>query len=227
MIAHCPEKLNAEMIVLNSRKTIYNWSQTWQIHLNTSKCKSLCISNKRIPPFHTHSINNVSVKWVNQFKYLGLCINRNLTWGSHTAASVHKASHMLNLLKRTMYSCNKTSKKLSVAALVRLHIEYCAPVWNPHCAKDKLLLKVSRSMLVIGYAPNCTVLITKGNKFYDQVLDEPTILQHHTILGCCQTYKGINSLDCIDFHQCYRCVSRNSRCHTLALSHVQFRVNSY
>ena len=26
--------------------TIYNWSQTWQIHLNTSKCKSLCISNK-------------------------------------------------------------------------------------------------------------------------------------------------------------------------------------
>ena len=31
----------------NDLTTIYNWSQTWQIHLNTSKCKSLCISNKK------------------------------------------------------------------------------------------------------------------------------------------------------------------------------------
>ena len=119
---------------------IYNWSQTWQIHLNTCKCKSLCISNKNIPPSHTYSIKNVSLEWVNQFKYLGVCINRNLTWGSHTAAAVHKASCMLNLL-RTMYSCNKISNKLAVAAFVRPHLEYFAPVWSPHYAKDKIALE--------------------------------------------------------------------------------------
>ena len=70
----------------------------------------------------------------------------------------------------------------------------------------------------------------KWNKSYDQVLDELqwlTILQRHTIVGCCQAYKVINSLDCTDFHQYYRYVSHNSRCHTLALSCVQSRVNSY
>ena len=73
----------------NDLTTIYNWSQTWQIHLNTSKCKSLCISNKKIPPSPTYSINNVSLEWVNQFKYLGMCINRNLTWGSLLLSTKH------------------------------------------------------------------------------------------------------------------------------------------
>ena len=68
----------------------------------------------------------------------------------------------------------------------------------------------------------------KWNKSYDQVLDELqwlTILQRHTIVGCCQAYKVINSLDCTDFHQYYRYVSHNSRCHTLALSCVQILID--
>ena len=122
---------------------------------------------------------------------------------------------------------NKTSKKLAVAALVRLHLEYCALVWRPHYAKDKIALESvqKRAGHWIWDSVN-----HKQNKSYDQVLDElqwPTILQCHTILGCCQTYKLINSLDCVDFHQYYRYVSHNSRCHTLALSCVQSRVNSY
>ena len=33
----------------NDLTRIYNWSQTWQLHLNSSKCKVLCISTKRSP----------------------------------------------------------------------------------------------------------------------------------------------------------------------------------
>ncbi len=65
-----------------------------------------------------------------------MCINRHLTWGDHTAIATRKAFRMLNLLRRTMYSCSKSLKKLAVSALVRTHLEYCAPAWSPHHMKD-------------------------------------------------------------------------------------------
>ena len=77
---------------------IHQWSQTWQLKLNISKCKSLCVSNKKTPPHHVYSLNNHALEWVDEFRYLGVHINRNLTWSTHTAATTLKASRILNLL---------------------------------------------------------------------------------------------------------------------------------
>ena len=43
---------------------LYQWSQTWQLSLNLSKCKAICISNKRSPPLSPYYINNVPLDWV-------------------------------------------------------------------------------------------------------------------------------------------------------------------
>ena len=32
---------------------LYQWAHKWQLHLNLSKCKALCISNKQIPPTYS------------------------------------------------------------------------------------------------------------------------------------------------------------------------------
>ena len=111
-----------------------------------------------------------------------------------------------------------------------MHLEYCVPVWRLHCAKDKIALESVQKRAGNWICSKWDSVNHKWNKSYDQVLDElqwSTILQRHTILGCCQTYNVINSLDCVDFHQYYRYVSCNSRCRTLALTCVQSRVNSY
>jgi len=47
-----------------------------------------------------------------------------------------KANHILSLLRRSMYGCSKEVKKRPYVALVRPHLEYCLPVWNPHLKKD-------------------------------------------------------------------------------------------
>ena len=175
----------------NDLTRIYNWSQIWQLHLNTSKCKALCISNKKALPSQSYYINNGSLEWVEQFKYLGVCINQHLTWGNHIAYDTHKSSRILNLLRRTMYSCNKTSKKMAVTALVRPHLEYCAPVWSPHYTKDKLALEKVQKRAAHWICSKWDNAKYKWNKSYGQALSElqwPTVLQRHTLLGCCQTF---------------------------------------
>ena len=44
---------------------MYKWTQRWQPHLDTSKCKVLCISKKRRLPCMVYSINNATLNWFN------------------------------------------------------------------------------------------------------------------------------------------------------------------
>ena len=113
------------------------------VALNLSKCKAICISNKRKP--HTYRMNNMTLEWVDSFKYLGVRIDSKLKWGAHIVEVTAKANRALNLLRRTMYGCTKNAKKRAYTAIVRPHLEYCAPVWNLYQQKDcETLEKVQR-----------------------------------------------------------------------------------
>ena len=50
-------------------------SKKWQLALNLSKCKAICISNKKKTPTHTYRMNNVTLEWIDNFKYLGVRID--------------------------------------------------------------------------------------------------------------------------------------------------------
>ena len=54
----------------NDKSKIYKWYmyQTWQLSLNITKCKVLCISNKRSPPTYTYVIKNTSLELGNKIK---------------------------------------------------------------------------------------------------------------------------------------------------------------
>ena len=46
------------------------WTCKWQLHLNLSKCKTLCISNKRIHPTFTYHLSGAALEWVDSILYL-------------------------------------------------------------------------------------------------------------------------------------------------------------
>jgi len=115
---------------------LYQWAHKWQLHLNLSKCKALCISNKRMPPTYTYHLNGVSLEWVDSFTYLRVKITHKLCWSEHVTSAAAKANRILSLLRRSMYGCSEEAKKRAYVALVRPHLEYCSPVWNPHLKKD-------------------------------------------------------------------------------------------
>ena len=70
------------LILQGDLSRLYTWTQKWQLALNLSKCKAICISNKRKPPTHTYRLNNVTLEWVDTFKYLGVRIDSKLKWGT-------------------------------------------------------------------------------------------------------------------------------------------------
>ena len=176
---------------------LYTWTQRWQLALNLSKCKAICISNKRKPPTHTYRLNNVTLEWVDTFKYLGVRIDSKLKWGEHITEATAKANQALNILRRTMYGCTKNAKKRAYTALVRPHLEYCAPVWNPYQQKDCETLEKVQRRAARWIGASWDPQSMKWSKSYEKICDELhwlTLQLRRQFLICCQVYKIIHSL---------------------------------
>ena len=72
-----------------------NWEKKWQMGFNVNKCNSLTLSLKRKLIEKTYILNNQHLDRVNNAKYLGITISKNLNWKAHInniAAEANKAS---------------------------------------------------------------------------------------------------------------------------------------
>ena len=108
---------------------LHRRTQTWQLTLNTSKCKALAFTNKRNYKLsYQYRVNDTPLEYVNKFKYLGIWITGNLKWSTHSHEAALQASRILNLLCRSLHGCSMQPKKTACLALVHPHLEYCAPV---------------------------------------------------------------------------------------------------
>ena len=170
---------------------VYSWTQMWQLSLNTSKCKVLNISNKRTPPTYRYNINNTPLEFVEKMKYLGIYINRHLRWNDHVSYASHKATRILNLLRRSMYRCSKSAKERAVSALVRPHLEYVAPVGNPTQSLVKQPWKKCRKEQHIGSVQDGTDRPTSGTKPTMKLERNYTGPQSHNDTPFCPAVKPI------------------------------------
>ena len=210
---------------------IYQWTQKWQLHLNLSKCKAICISNKRSPPSAQYLINNVPLQWVDTFKYLGITINQKLKWDDHSTNAVLKASRMLNLLRRNMRGCSKSAKSKAYTALVRPHLEYCVPVWAPHTMKYQHALEKVQKRAARWICAKWDRSTYRWTKSYDEccnILGWTSLQVRRDILSYCQLYKIIHNLDCIAFDQ-YFCLSplNHTRSHNLSILCKSSNIDAY
>lgn len=62
--------------------SISHWCSTWQMTLNTNKCKSLRISRIATNP-HPYLLNGKILEAVTSYKYLGVHITADLSWNLH------------------------------------------------------------------------------------------------------------------------------------------------
>ena len=210
---------------------LYAWSQRWQLALNLSKCKAVCISNQRNPPSYTYGMNNVVLEWVDTFKYLGVRLDSKLKWGAHVAEITAKANRTLSLLRRTMQGCSRDAKTRAYCALVRPHLEYCAPAWNPYQLKDCAKLEKVQQRAARWVGSQWDPSLKKWSKSYQEICAElhwPTLELRRQFLICCQVFKIIHSLDCISFSE-YLSFTRASstRSHNLTLFCSRSRINSF
>ena len=91
---------------------------------NPDKCEVLRVTNKRhfIPA--TYSIHGQQLQITSNTKYLGVTIDRKLSWNPHIDSVTQKANNSTAFLRRNLSSCPKEVKATCYKSLVRPQLEY-------------------------------------------------------------------------------------------------------
>ena len=74
---------------------------------------------------------------VSEERDLGVIMSEGLQWEKQCVAAVKQRNKILGMIKRNFTDrSEETIMSLNLCeSLVRPHLEFCTPVWSPHCAR--------------------------------------------------------------------------------------------
>ena len=127
-------------ILQDDLNTLQKWEINWKMEFHPGKCQLLRVTNKKNIIPYSYSIHNEVLQEAESVKYLGVIIDKNLTWKKQYSNINKKASNILALLRRNTHSLPLNVKKTCYNALVQPILEYGCCVWDPYLEIDKLLL---------------------------------------------------------------------------------------
>jgi hypothetical protein len=111
---------------------LQNWEITWQMSFNPDKCELIRITNKRNKIIVNYYIHGQQLQIVDNAKYLGLTISKNLSWNNRVNNITKKANCTLAFLQRNIQNCPQRAKTQAYNTFVRPSLEYASTVWDPH-----------------------------------------------------------------------------------------------
>ena len=124
------------------------WTQIWQLPLNTAKCTVLHIGANN--PMNDLRLNNTSLVKVTQQKDLGVIISNDLKWVTHIAKVVKKANVIIALIRRAFQDKSPETILKLYKSHVRPILEYANSIWSPYYVKDiEILERVQRRITKI------------------------------------------------------------------------------
>ena len=111
----------------------------------TEKCVLLRCTRSLSPYQCNYTLNKDTLATTDQHRYLGVLLDKRLSWSPHISSIASKASQTLNFLKRNLSKCSTAIKVSAYLTMVRPIMEYASAVWDPFYVKDiQQLEKVQR-----------------------------------------------------------------------------------
>ena len=96
------------------------------------KCNIMQLTRKRIKKINAvYSLEGTVLENVDNIKYLGMTISKDLKWNTYVSNIYTKANRTLGFLRRNPSSCPQDVKETAYKGLVRPVLEYASPVWDP------------------------------------------------------------------------------------------------
>ncbi len=114
------------MMINNELDKISEWLTVNQLSLNVPKTKFLIFHKKRkniTPP--EIKIQNIIIKRVPDFNFLGLILNENLSWKNHCDKISNKISKSVGDLNRLKYFIAKDIRIMLDNSMIVSHMNYC------------------------------------------------------------------------------------------------------
>ena len=100
------------------------------MEFNTDKCKILTVTNTKNIIKHQYKMDKSKLKNVEQEKYLGVIINKRLSWLPHAKVISCCANLKTHFLQKNLRTCNRDIKLQCYKTYVRPIIEYASLVWD-------------------------------------------------------------------------------------------------
>ena len=134
-----------EAALQSDLNTMVRWSNTWGMHFNPTKCKTMRVSRKATPGRTNYNLLGVELEEKDEIQYLGIFIQKDVRWNKQSQHASSKATRTLNFIKRNFHHCSLSVKEKLYNTLVRPHLEYASASWDPYTVKNiQVLEKVQR-----------------------------------------------------------------------------------
>ena len=131
-------------ILQNLQYTIHkiqNYCNNWSIKINPTKTQAIFLTRKyaprNLPNNNDLKINNTAILWQNSVKYLGLTLDKRLTYKNHFVTNNLACEKIIKMLYSLLNSKSKLTpenKKLIYLMVIRSKLLYGSPIWA-NCAK--------------------------------------------------------------------------------------------
>lgn len=108
------------------------WMERWKIKSNQNKTKAVFFSKRRHRPDTQILHNETDIPWTDEAKYLGVTLDRKLTWNSHTTKITNTANNryqaLLPLLNRRS-KLNPHTKARIYKSIILPTLTYSPSTW--------------------------------------------------------------------------------------------------
>jgi len=147
-------KEEIEAVLQDDLNRIAAWSILNGLTISVVKTKSMLIYPARAQdPGHLEiSANTETIEAVDTFKYLGLWVDRQLSWNHHCDTVFKKMNTRLKLIQRHKSSVNYKQLKVYCDSLVLSVLNFLLPVWGSVCTSklesfDMILVRMLKRIL--------------------------------------------------------------------------------
>ena len=155
----CAQNSDVELLekeVNEEINKVYEWLAANKLTLNISKSKFMIVSNKKstLNNFQVN-IKNHPLDQCDKYKYLGVIIDKNLTWKAHIEYVASKVSKVCGSLAKLRHSVNTKILIEIYHALVHSYVRYGILTWGnaSDTALNLLQVILNRAVRIITFAP--------------------------------------------------------------------------
>ena len=119
--------------------------------LNVDKTKFMIFHKRKKVPNLSIALNDIAITKVDTFNYLGILLDSNLSWKSHTDMLVLKISTLIGVLHRVKKYFPKSILLTIYKSLITPHLNYGLLLWGNRRSRVNILQK--KAIRVVNFSP--------------------------------------------------------------------------
>jgi len=146
---------NTDELVLNSEiNKVANWLKLNKLSINPKKTKLMTFSYRRNIPDPSIYLDNEKIASVDEFNFLGLTLDKHLSWKPHINKIVNKLSRTNFILSKLKNFLPINILRLMYFSLFQCHLNFGILNWGHTITSSDILTKLQkRSIRIITNSP--------------------------------------------------------------------------